>query len=145
MCAEKLAKPFDIDPKAEHAILVKDAEFQWETSEPVLHDAGKSKAKPTNKAERKEKTAAKKEKQAADKKVAAAAGADGAKGDPTEAAPALLEPFKLTDINLKVGRGELIAVVGAVGSGKSSLLAALVRSAPAFSPPMRHRLTTLSL
>lgn len=36
-----------------------------------------------------------------------------------------VEPFRLHDINLSVGRNELIAVIGGVGSGKSSLLAAL--------------------
>ncbi|KFA61277.1 hypothetical protein S40285_05521 [Stachybotrys chlorohalonatus IBT 40285] len=35
------------------------------------------------------------------------------------------EPFKLHDLSLSVGRKELIAVIGTVGSGKSSLLAAL--------------------
>ncbi|RKP19799.1 P-loop containing nucleoside triphosphate hydrolase protein, partial [Rozella allomycis CSF55] len=36
------------------------------------------------------------------------------------------EPF-LKDINVKIGRGKLVAVVGDVGSGKSSLVAALLR------------------
>jgi ATP-binding cassette, subfamily C (CFTR/MRP), member 1 len=35
------------------------------------------------------------------------------------------EPFKINDIELTVGRNELIAVIGTVGSGKTSLLAAL--------------------
>ncbi|KAG8533135.1 uncharacterized protein KY384_001918 [Bacidia gigantensis] len=35
------------------------------------------------------------------------------------------EPFKLHDMQFSVGRNELIAVIGGVGSGKSSLLAAL--------------------
>jgi ATP-binding cassette, subfamily C (CFTR/MRP), member 1 len=35
------------------------------------------------------------------------------------------EPFKLQDMNLTIGRNELVAVIGSVGSGKSSLLAAL--------------------
>ncbi|KAH8908657.1 P-loop containing nucleoside triphosphate hydrolase protein [Coniochaeta sp. PMI_546] len=35
------------------------------------------------------------------------------------------EPFKLQDINFQIGRNELVAVIGSVGSGKSSLLAAL--------------------
>lgn len=35
------------------------------------------------------------------------------------------EPFKLNDINFEIGRNELVAVIGSVGSGKTSLLAAL--------------------
>lgn len=37
----------------------------------------------------------------------------------------LAEPFKLEGINLEIGRNELIAVIGTVGCGKSSLLSAL--------------------
>ncbi|KAI0379954.1 ATP-binding cassette transporter protein YOR1-like protein [Hypomontagnella monticulosa] len=35
------------------------------------------------------------------------------------------EPFKLQGLNVTIGREELVAVIGTVGSGKSSLLAAL--------------------
>ncbi|KUI71771.1 Oligomycin resistance ATP-dependent permease YOR1 [Cytospora mali] len=35
------------------------------------------------------------------------------------------EPFKLQDISFEIGRNELVAVIGSVGSGKTSLLAAL--------------------
>jgi ATP-binding cassette, subfamily C (CFTR/MRP), member 1 len=35
------------------------------------------------------------------------------------------EPFKLQNLNFEIGRNELVAVIGSVGSGKSSLLAAL--------------------
>ena len=35
------------------------------------------------------------------------------------------EPFKLHDLNVEIGRHELVAVIGTVGSGKTSLLAAL--------------------
>lgn len=35
------------------------------------------------------------------------------------------EPFKINDLELSIGKHELIAVIGTVGSGKSSLLAAL--------------------
>jgi ABC-type multidrug transport system fused ATPase/permease subunit len=35
------------------------------------------------------------------------------------------EPFKITNLNIEIGRQEFVAVVGGVGSGKSSLLAAL--------------------
>ena len=34
-------------------------------------------------------------------------------------------PFQISDLNLQIGRNELVAVIGTVGSGKSSLLAAL--------------------
>jgi ABC-type multidrug transport system fused ATPase/permease subunit len=40
-----------------------------------------------------------------------------------EAVP--LEPFKLKNVTLEVGRNELLAVIGTVGCGKSSLLSAL--------------------
>ncbi|KAI8925141.1 hypothetical protein BC831DRAFT_281279 [Entophlyctis helioformis] len=36
------------------------------------------------------------------------------------------EPFKLEDLNLSIPRGSLVAVVGSVGSGKSSFLSALI-------------------
>jgi len=35
------------------------------------------------------------------------------------------DPFKLHNMNFSIGRNELVAVIGGVGSGKSSLLAAL--------------------
>ena len=38
---------------------------------------------------------------------------------------ASIQPFRLLDMDFSVGRGELVAVIGGVGSGKSSLLAAL--------------------
>lgn len=120
MSAEKLGKPFDINPEAELAISVKDGVFQWETADPVLQDAGLSKSKPTNKKERKAEAAAKKAK--------AATKGPQSKVDPSSENTAVQrEPFKLSNINLEMKPGELIGVVGAVGSGKSSLLAALVR------------------
>jgi ABC-type multidrug transport system fused ATPase/permease subunit len=35
------------------------------------------------------------------------------------------EPFKIQDLDFEIGRNELVAVIGTVGSGKTSLLAAL--------------------
>ena len=45
--------------------------------------------------------------------------------DDTSSENSELEPFKLVDMDFTVGRNELLAVIGSVGSGKSSLLGAL--------------------
>lgn len=126
MCSEQLGKPFDLNPHAKAAIRVQDADFQWETAEPLLQDAGLSKMKPTNKNEKK-----------ADKKQAKVKAAhhqqvkrDKLVNDDDEAAQE--NPFKLSNIELEIKRGELVAVVGSVGSGKSSLLAGLVCSTSFF-------------
>ncbi|KAI8514342.1 Multidrug resistance-associated protein 4 [Branchiostoma belcheri] len=43
------------------------------------------------------------------------------------------EKLTLKNINLKLGRGQLLAVIGPVGSGKSSLLSAILQELPAMS------------
>ena len=43
-----------------------------------------------------------------------------------QAAHASQNPFQLDEVNLTVPRGQLLAIVGAVGSGKSSLLQGLI-------------------
>lgn len=98
------------DPEAEHAIELKHASFTWERS-------------PTKEAD---KADAGKTKKSAKKPAAPKEAAPSASGD--DSASTLVEerePFKLQDLNLQAGRNELIAVIGTVGSGKSSLLAAL--------------------
>ena len=54
-------------------------------------------------------------------KKAGAVGRGSVDGQP----PKKDEPFKLEDVNFSVPRGQLCAVVGAVGTGKSSLLQGL--------------------
>ncbi|KAL6854188.1 P-loop containing nucleoside triphosphate hydrolase protein [Trichoderma novae-zelandiae] len=98
------------NPEAENAIELVHASFTWErtpTKEADKPDAGKGK-KGAKKPEVPKETA------------------PSASGD--DSASTLVEerePFKLHDLNLQAGRNELIAVIGTVGSGKSSLLAAL--------------------
>ncbi|KAL2911120.1 hypothetical protein HK105_209425 [Polyrhizophydium stewartii] len=57
------------------------------------------------------------------KKAAVNADADKKDGDAESDKPA---PFALQDITLDIPRGSLVAVVGSVGSGKSSFLSALI-------------------
>lgn len=47
--------------------------------------------------------------------------------------PAEKEPFALYNVDLRIPRGAFVALVGRVGSGKSSLLQALAGGAP---PPL---------
>jgi len=100
LLAEEQGDVVEWDSNLSNAIEVTNGSFAWErTSE-------KEKVQTKGKAATKQPNNAKSE-------------ADAAVAE-TE-----IEPFKLTDINLSVGRNELIAVIGTVGSGKSSLLSAL--------------------
>jgi ABC-type multidrug transport system ATPase subunit len=101
--AETLDKPQAQDEKMDLAIEVKDAEFTWD-------------APPEAAAEPKEKPNGSKRSEA--KRKAAA---------PVK--PAVVDPektFRLPTTNMSVPRGQLLAIVGPVGSGKSSLLQGLI-------------------
>lgn len=93
--------PFKIDPDQEFALEVKDATFQWEMSLQV-----KQMQEKIFKAKRSEREKLKK------------AAAEAAKKAPP--------PFQVQNVNMAVPRGSLVAIVGAVGSGKSSLLQGLI-------------------
>ncbi|KAJ5145254.1 hypothetical protein N7448_002646 [Penicillium atrosanguineum] len=97
--AEEQREDIEHDEEMETAIEIEHASFTWERL-PTDKDA----EKPGKKADAA--AAALKEKEEAEKEV------------PTE-------PFKLKDLTLEVGRNELLAVIGTVGCGKSSLLSAL--------------------
>ncbi|EJU00125.1 ABC transporter [Dacryopinax primogenitus] len=115
--AETLSSTRETDPNLPVAIDVRDATFTWDAPAPEEGKEGK-KGKKQSKRERK----------AAEKEAAALAIAGGA-------AAALQEKdtqgkkdrvFQLKDLSFIVPRGQLCAVVGAVGSGKSSLLQGLI-------------------
>ena len=102
------------------AVKILDGGFTWEKSPgnaPSSQGKGGVGDAPLLKSEIKAaKKAAKEEKKAAKK--------SGGFGNPVEEENPS-EPFKLQNINLTFKRDELVAVVGTVGSGKTSLLAAL--------------------
>lgn len=93
--------PFKIDPDQEFALEVKDVTFQWEMSLQV-----KQMQEKIFRAKRSEREKLKK------------AVAEAAKKAPP--------PFQVQGVNMVVPRGSLVAIVGAVGSGKSSLLQGLI-------------------
>jgi ATP-binding cassette subfamily C (CFTR/MRP) protein 1 len=99
-----------IKPEGEHAIELVHSSFTWEKTPPKEADKG---------ADGKTKKGSKKVE--APKPTAQPAATEDTASTLVEER----EPFKLQDLNLQAGRNELIAVIGTVGSGKSSLLAAL--------------------
>ena len=121
LLAEEQTETVEWDEDMEPAVEVQDASFTWERNSTqdkekmaVFQTKGEMKAaKTAHKMEKKaDKAAAKKQRPGSPK--------DDSSSDFTQ-----LEPFKLSNLDFSVKRNELIAVIGTVGSGKSSLLAAL--------------------
>lgn len=107
-----------LKPEGEHAIEMNHASFTWERTK------NKETDKPTDPKEAKAAAAAAKEAKAQLKSGTPAQTANDS--EPKDATPAEeREPFKLQDLNFTAGRNELLAVIGTVGCGKSSLLASL--------------------
>src|SRR5437667_5937420 len=106
------------DYEAKNAIEINDADFTWErtptqdTEGQVGAQPGKPHGKPNEKAVK-------------HKKRKSDPGKDGerkaAPGDESASTLTEKEPFQLHGIDLAFGRDELVAVIGGVGSGKSSL------------------------
>lgn len=105
-----------MDLKAEHAVELKNASFTWERTR-------------TQDSEKDKKPGAAKDLKAGESQKAQASSTAGPTDASTDDSGSTVvedrQPFKLQDLNLQAGRNELIAVIGSVGSGKSSLLGAL--------------------
>lgn len=120
LLAEEINDDFEWDYENKNAINVRHADFTWErtpTQDPDKGAGGPRSWKQMKQDRKAEKKAA--------KKALAEAKRNGPKAMDSSSTLNEPEPFKIFDIDLTVGRNELIAVIGSVGSGKSSLLAAL--------------------
>ena len=117
LIAEEQNEDFLWDMEGEHAISMEHADFTWERT--IAQDPDKNVGLPPNKKQIKE---------VKDAEKAAARGSkpvDLKSGEDSTSTLTQVQPFRLHDLELYIGRNELIAVIGGVGSGKSSLLAAL--------------------
>ena len=114
LIAEEQNEDFLWDMEAEHAISMEHADFTWERT--ITQDPDKSVGLRPNKKQMKE---------VKDAEKAASRPVDIKSGEDSSSTLTQVQPFRLHDLELSIGRNELIAVIGGVGSGKSSLLAAL--------------------
>ncbi len=109
------------DMVAKNAIELNDASFTWERTANQDAEGGPpetGKAPITKEQVKAENVAAKVEKE---EKGTLSTG----EITPDSASGKYLQPFQLHGLNVSLGRNELVAIIGSVGSGKSSLLAAM--------------------
>lgn len=126
MLCEEQKDEMTWDENMESAVEVQHASFTWERN--ATQDTERTRTFQTRGelvAARRAQKAQKKMQKKADK------AAKKNKKFPTDSNEDILsditetEPFKLHDMDFTIGRNELVAVIGTVGSGKTSLLAAL--------------------
>ena len=128
LLAEEAEDPVYWDLENDNAVILENASFIWERNAAKESNIDAMKKAATTKQKKSDKKTAKQENDFGEiqSKVSGKALSNSTlyekatRGEDSEE-----QPFGLEDLNLTVGRHELIAVIGAVGSGKSSLLAAL--------------------
>jgi ATP-binding cassette subfamily C (CFTR/MRP) protein 1 len=117
LLAEEAEESGKWDYDAKDAVTLKGANFTWERhpTQDAEDDAGGPPGKkPETRKEKKENKA--------NAKLAQSSG----ETTPSDATAVEEEkPFEIKGLDLNIGRNELVAIIGGVGSGKSSLLAAL--------------------
>ncbi|THZ15415.1 ABC multidrug transporter-like protein [Aureobasidium pullulans] len=135
LLAEEALDEATWDYEGKSAIVMKDADFTWERTptqdaeKAPVGPAGSKQAKAARKADKKADKQAKKDAKKATKDALknAEKGGDGlnTSDSSTTLADESEQPFQIKGLNIAIGRDELVAVIGSVGSGKTSILAAL--------------------
>ncbi|KAI1614391.1 ABC multidrug transporter [Exophiala viscosa] len=130
LLSEEQKDDVTFDDTMEPAVEVDEASFTWErgaTQDKERAGAFQSKGElmAAKKAEKDRKKAEKKAEKKAQKEAKKNKKLPTASDEDIASETTAVEPFKLHDIDFTVGRNELLAVIGTVGSGKTSLLAAL--------------------
>ncbi|KAI0192755.1 P-loop containing nucleoside triphosphate hydrolase protein [Xylaria flabelliformis] len=103
--------------EGENAIELRSATFTWEKTHKQENNAESKGVAAAQRKDKQSKTDSEKVEAIEDNKALSESSAAVSFDEP--------EPFKLPNVSFKAGRNELIAVIGTVGSGKSSLLSAL--------------------
>ena len=119
LLAEEAKKDFRLEMDGQNAIEIRNATFTWEkTHKSPERDGRRGPASNTGKTDKVDGTVS---------TAAVEHGPTGTSSSPKKASATAdeQEPFQLENLNFQAGRNELIAVIGTVGSGKTSLLAAL--------------------
>ena len=117
---EEMEEEMTVDKTGDDAIRLEDASFTWERTPTQEGDKAKGDKAKGGKGEK-----GVKEPKVKKDPSQAPARPDSSGEDTASTLVEEREPFKIHDLNLSVKRNELIAVIGSVGSGKSSLLSAL--------------------
>lgn len=126
LLAEEAEESGKWDYDAEAAVTLKEADFTWERhpTQEANDTPSNTGKKPETKQEKKDRKAeAKQEKK--DQRAGIQATNDAGTSTPSDMTLTEERPFEIKGLNLTFGRNELTAIIGSVGSGKSSLLAAL--------------------
>ncbi|KAG8702705.1 hypothetical protein FRC09_004597 [Ceratobasidium sp. 395] len=127
--AEVLTQTRVIDPSLPVALEVKNAEFSWDGAPPdEAGSKGRGKQAKKDKAKTSKQITEVSDKAARgpDEKEAVVQDAGAGSGSASDDAKEKEVVFKLKDVNISLPRGQLCAIVGPVGSGKSSLLQGLI-------------------
>ncbi|CAG7850245.1 Canalicular multispecific organic anion transporter 1 AltName: Full=ATP-binding cassette sub-family C member 2; AltName: Full=Canalicular multidrug resistance protein; AltName: Full=Multidrug resistance-associated protein 2 [Serendipita indica DSM 11827] len=135
LTAEELSPAFPIDSSYKFAVDITDGSFTWEVADPAKAKGEPGPGKKGGADKKKEDAKAKDEKKKQSKKSKKAeqqTKKDQSSGEPSPSGTIINEPkegkeiFKLKNIDMHIAKGQFIGIVGKVGSGKSSLLNALI-------------------